>query len=131
VESDCFRQLVLDEAEEAETEVAHVATERILWLLYRVNVLVEVFVLAIEFRQLFDEAELEILDTGRPLPVGDAALRDCDCSSPLPRGVVSTSAEGDTGKGGDCNCAGIWTEDGSRLMITLDTFVARAEPEFD
>jgi hypothetical protein len=130
VESDCFRQLVLDEAEEAETEVANVDTERRLWLLYRVNVLVEVFVLAIEFRQLFDAAELEIPDTGRPL-VGDAARRDCDCSSPLPRAVVSTTAEGDTGKGGDCNCVGIWTEDGSSAMITFDTFVARAEPEFD
>jgi hypothetical protein len=47
---DCFRQLVLDAAEGAETEVANVATVRVLWLLYRVNVLVEVFVLAIEFR---------------------------------------------------------------------------------
>jgi hypothetical protein len=43
-----------------------------------VNVLVEVFVLAIEFRQLLDAEELEILDAGRPLRVlaGDAARRD-------------------------------------------------------
>jgi hypothetical protein len=77
-EPDCFRQLVLDEAEDAETEVANVATERMLWLLYRVNVLVEVFVLAIEFRQLLDAEELEILETPRPLRmlVGDAARRD-------------------------------------------------------
>jgi hypothetical protein len=29
-EPDCFRQLALDEAEDAETEVANVATERML-----------------------------------------------------------------------------------------------------
>lgn len=71
--------MVLDEAEDAETDVANVATERMLWLLYRVNVLIEVFVLAIELRQLFDAEELEMLETVRPLRmlVGDAARRDC------------------------------------------------------
>ena len=75
----CFRQLLLDEAEDAETEVANVATERMLWLLYRVNVLVEVFVLAMEFRQLLDAAELETEATARPLRmlVGEAAPRCC------------------------------------------------------
>jgi hypothetical protein len=78
VEPEGFRQLVLDEAEDAETEVANVDTERVLWLLYRVKVLVEVLVLAIEFRQLLDADELEMLDTARPLRmlVGDAARRD-------------------------------------------------------
>lgn len=32
-EPGCFRQLVLDEAEDAETVVANVDTERMLWLL--------------------------------------------------------------------------------------------------
>jgi hypothetical protein len=76
-----FRQLVLDEAEDAETEVANVDTERMLWLLYRVNVLVEVFVLVIEFRQLLDAEELEIVETVRPLRVlGDTARRGCGSS---------------------------------------------------
>jgi hypothetical protein len=50
-----------------------------LWLLYRVNVLDEVFVLAMELRQLFDAEELEMLETVRPLRmlVGEAARRDC------------------------------------------------------
>jgi hypothetical protein len=71
VEPEGFRQLVL-------AEVANVDTERVLWLLYRVKVLVEVLVLAIEFRQLLDADELEMLDTARPLRmlVGDAARRD-------------------------------------------------------
>ena len=81
-EPGCFRQLVLDEAEDAETDVANVDTERVLWLLYRVNVLVEVFVLAMEFRQLLDAEELEMLETARPLRVlvGEAARRCCGCS---------------------------------------------------
>jgi hypothetical protein len=42
-----------------------------------VNVLVEVFVLAIESRQLLDAEELEMLEAGRPLRVlvGDGARR--------------------------------------------------------
>lgn len=73
----CFRQLLLDSAEDAETEVANVDTERMLWLLYRVNVLDEVFVLAMEFRQLLDAAGLETDATARPLRmlVGEAAPR--------------------------------------------------------
>jgi hypothetical protein len=65
--------------EDAETEVANVDTERMLWLLYRVNALVEVSVLAMELRQLFDAEELEMLETVRPLRmlVGEAARRDC------------------------------------------------------
>jgi hypothetical protein len=83
VEPAGFRQLVLDEADDAETEVANVDTERMLWLLYRVNVVDEVFVLAMEFRQLLDAEEFEIVETARPLRVlvvGDTARRDCDCS---------------------------------------------------
>ena len=51
--------------------------ERILWLLYRVNALVDVLVLDIEFRQLLDVVELELLANGRPLRVlvGDAPRR--------------------------------------------------------
>jgi hypothetical protein len=40
-----------------------------LWLLYRVNVLVDVLVLDIEFRQLLDVVELALLANGRPLRV--------------------------------------------------------------
>jgi len=86
---------VLDDADEPETEVANVDTERILWLLYRVNVLVDVLVLDIEFRQLLDEVELELLANGRPLRVlvGEAPRRGCDgdkgsgSPSPRPRNV--------------------------------------------
>jgi hypothetical protein len=47
-----------------------------------VNVLVEVLVLAIEFRQLLDAEELEMVEAARPLRVlvGDAARRGCGCS---------------------------------------------------
>jgi hypothetical protein len=78
-----LRQLVLDDADEVEMVVANVDTERILWLLYRVNTLDEVFVLEVEFRQLvLDIAELELLASGRPLRmlVGDPARRDCACT---------------------------------------------------
>jgi len=79
-EPDCFRQLVLDEAEDAETEVANVDTEALLWLLSRVYVLERVFVLAMDVRQLFD-AELEMLELARPLRVlvGDAARHGRGC----------------------------------------------------
>lgn len=48
-------------------------------MLYRVNVLEEVFVLAMELRQLFDAEELEMVEVVRPLRilVGDAGRRDC------------------------------------------------------
>ena len=72
---------MLDDADDAETEVANVDTERILWLLYRVNVLVDVLVLDIEFRQSLDVIELEqLLANGRPLRalVGDVPRRYCD-----------------------------------------------------
>jgi len=71
----CFHQLLLDEVENAETKVVHVATERMLWLLYRVNVPVEVIVLAMEFRQLLDTAGLETEAIAHPLrvPVGEGA----------------------------------------------------------
>ena len=51
-------------------------------MLYRVNVLVEVFVLDMELRQLFDAEELEVLGAARPLRmlVGDAARHCCGCS---------------------------------------------------
>ena len=48
---------MLDDADDAETEVANVDIERILWLLYRVNLLVDVLVLDIEFRQLLNVIE--------------------------------------------------------------------------
>ena len=71
---------MLDDADDAEAEVANVDTERILWLLYRVNLLVDVLVLDIEFRQLLDVIELEMLANGRPLRVlvGDAPRRRCN-----------------------------------------------------
>lgn len=99
-----------------------------LWLLYRVNVLIEVFVLAVEFRQLFDEAELiELPATARPLHVlvGDVARHDC-CSSwgsPLSCTAVSDREVG----GGDRE--GI--RGGLSPMIAFDTCTARAELEFE
>ena len=93
------------------------------------NVVDDVFVLAIESRQFL---ELELLATGRPLRilVGDAGRRDCGCTwaSPLPRAGVSTSGEGDSGGGGDRDCDSIGTAGASKLIIRFDTFVARAEP---
>ena len=97
---------MLDDADDAETEVANVDIERILWLLYRVNVLVDVLVLDIEFRQLLDVIELELLANGRPLRVlvGDAPRRCCDCDrkslspAPRPRNVVC-GGNGGTGGG--------------------------------
>lgn len=81
VETAGFRQLLLDEAaEDADTEVANVETERMLWLLKRVNALVEVFVLVMEFRQLLDADELEtLLAAGLPLRVliGDVPRHGC------------------------------------------------------
>jgi hypothetical protein len=73
-----LRQFVLYDVDEAETEVANVDIERKLWLLYRVNVLVDVLV--IEFRQFLDVVELELLANGRPLRVliGDSPRRSCD-----------------------------------------------------
>jgi len=123
-EPDGFRQLVLDEAEDAETEVANVDTERMLWLLYRVNVLVEVFVLAMEFRQLLDAEELEMLEPARPLRmlVGDAARRGCGCGSPFARAGVSITEGG----GGD-----IGTEGEFNPIIRFDTCIVRVEPRFE
>jgi hypothetical protein len=71
---------VLDGADDAETEVANVHTEQMLWLLYHVNVLVDVLVLDIEFHQLLNVVELELLTNGRSLRVivGDAPRRCCD-----------------------------------------------------
>jgi hypothetical protein len=109
-----LRQFVLDDADEAETEVAKVDTERTLWLLYRVNVLDDdavvlddvVFVLDIEFRQLLDLVELELLANGQPLRVlvGEAPRRGGDCDrrsgSPAPRPRdVDCAGKGGTGGG--------------------------------
>ena len=60
--------------------MAKVDTQRILWLLYRVNVLLDVLMLDIEFRQLLDVVGLELLANGRPLRilVGDAPRRGYD-----------------------------------------------------
>jgi hypothetical protein len=99
-----------------------------------VNVLDDVFVLAIEFRQLFDDdaAELELPATGRLLRMlaGDTERRDCGCTwaSPLPRVGISASEEGDNGRVGDCDFE---TEVASNAIIRFDTFVARAEPELE
>ena len=97
---------MLDDADDAETEVANVDTERILWLLYRVNVLVDVLVLDIEFRQLLDAIELELLANGRPLRVlvGDAPRRCCDCdkrSECPPARPRNVDCNGGTGGGCD------------------------------
>ena len=75
-----MRQSVLEDAHDAETEAVNVDIERRLWLLYRVNVLVDLLMLHIEFRQLLDVVELELLAKGRPLRVfvGDAPRRGCD-----------------------------------------------------
>jgi hypothetical protein len=97
-----LRQFVLDDADEAETDVANVDIERMLWLLYRVNVLVDVLVLDIEFRQLLDVVELELLANGRPLRVlvGDAPRRGGDWSgSPTPR-PRNADCRGNGGTGG-------------------------------
>ena len=48
----------------AGTKVAKVDIECMLWLLYHINVLVEVLVLNIEFHQLLDVVELELLANG-------------------------------------------------------------------
>lgn len=126
--------MVLDDAEDAETEVANVDTERMLWLLYRVKVLDEVFVLAMELRQLFDAEELEMLEAARPLRmlVGDAARRGCGWSgsSPLARAGDPTT-KGDTGEGGDGNGGDVGAEDESNPIIRFATRVVRVEPLFE
>lgn len=60
-----------------DTLVANVDTLRVLVLLYRVKADVEVLVLDIELRQLFDAIELALDARGRPLRVlvGDAPRR--------------------------------------------------------
>ncbi len=122
------------DAEDAETEVANVDTERMLWLLNRVNVLDEVFVLAMELRQLFDAEELEMLEAARPLRmlVGDAARRDCGCSggSPLARAGDPTT-KGDTGEGGDGNGGDVGAEVESNPIIRFVTRVVRVVPWFE
>ena len=59
-----MRQSDHEDADDTETEVVNVDIERILLLLYRVNVLVDVSVLHIEFRQLLGVFELELLANG-------------------------------------------------------------------
>ena len=67
---------MFDDANEAETEVVKVYIERILWLLCRINVSVNVLVLDIEFPVV----ELELLASDRLLrvPVGNAPCRCYD-----------------------------------------------------
>jgi hypothetical protein len=125
------RQLSLDAAEDVDTVVANVDTERMLWLLYRVNVLDDVFVLAMEFRQLLDSDALEPLSATRLLRtlVGDAARRGCCCSTlPCPV-VVCCSDEGDNGEAGDFGCDG--TGGGLSPIIKFETFVVRPGLEFE
>jgi hypothetical protein len=126
-----LRQLSLDAAEDVDTVVANVDTERTLWLLYRVNVLDDVFVLAMEFRQLLlDSDALEPLSAVRLLRtlVGDAARRGCCCST-LPCPVVCCSDEGDNGDTGDFGCDG--TGGGLSPMIKFETFVVRLGLKFE
>ena len=95
---------MLDDADDvAETEVANVDIERMLWLLYRVNVLVEVLVLDIEFRQLLDVVELELLANGRPLRVlvGDAPRFACGENDRTSSGGAACRP-----RNGDCKCNG-------------------------
>ena len=126
-----LRQFSLD-AEDVDTVVANVDTERMLWLLYRVNVLnvlVEVFVLATEFR-LPDAAAVETLGSARPLHtlVGDAGRCGC-CCSPRPCSLVSGGEKDDGGGDGDFGCNGMGG--GLSPKIKFDTFAARAELAFE
>lgn len=98
------------------------------------NVLLEVFVLAIEFRQLqlLDEGELiELPATARPLRVlvGDVARHNCCCSwgSSLTCVAVSDREVG----GGDSGWDVEGTGGGLSPMIAFATCTARAEPEFE
>ena len=59
-----MRQLVLDDVDEAETEVSNIDIKHMLCLLYLVNVLVDVLVLDIEFLQFLDGVMLELLANG-------------------------------------------------------------------
>ena len=96
---------MLDDVDKAEAEVANVDIERIL---YRVNVLVDMLVLAIEFRQLLDVVELELLANGRSLHVlvGEAPRRCCDndrrSGCPLAR-HRNENRRCNGGTGGGCN----------------------------
>lgn len=101
-------------------------------MLYRVNVLEEVFVLAMELRQLFDAEEPEMLEAARPLRmlVGEAARRDCGWGSPLARAGDPTTI-GDTGEGGDGNGGDVGEEDESNPIIRFATRVVRVEPWFE
>jgi hypothetical protein len=127
------RQFSLD-AEDEDTVVANVDTERMLWLLYRVkvlNVLIEVFVLATEFR-LPEAAAVETLGIARPLHtlVGDAGRRGCCCCSPRPCSLVSGGEKGDGGGDADFGCDGDGIG-GFRLKTKFDTFATRAELAFE
>jgi hypothetical protein len=78
------------------------------WLLYRIDVLVDVLVLEIKLRQLLDVVELERFANGRPLRVlvGNAQRRCCDsdrrsgCPRARPRNV---DCRCNGGTGGGCN----------------------------
>ena len=97
---------MLDDADDvAETEVANVDIERMLWLLYRVNVLVEVLVLDIEFRQLLDVVELELLANGRPLRVlvGDAPRLVCGENERTSSGCAACRPRNGDGTRGTCD----------------------------
>lgn len=124
------RQLSLDAAEDEDTVVANVDTERMLWLLHRVNVLnvlVEVFVLATEFR-LPEAAAVETLGIPSRTLVGDAGRHGC-CCSPRPCSLVSGGEKGDSGGDGDFGRDGMGG--GSSPKTKFDTFATRAELAFE
>ena len=126
---------MLEDADNAENEVANVDIERTLRLLYRVNVLVDVVVPDIEFCQLPDLVELELLANGRPLRVlvGDALRRGCDSdrsSACPPTRPHTVDCRCNGGTGGGCN-RGVAGDVGFSPMIKLVTSVAQAEPDVE
>jgi hypothetical protein len=128
------RQLSPDVVENVDGVVVNVDTERVLWLLYSVKVLSEMFALPMGFRQLLETPLAEILATLRPLPmlVGDitndcCCCCCCCCCSPLPCPVVS-GGEGDSRGDSEIVCDEM--EGRLNSIIKFDTFAARTEPGF-
>jgi hypothetical protein len=116
----------LDVVENVDNAVVNVDTELTPWLLYRVYILIEVSVLAMDLRQILETATEESFATARPSRVliddPEKARRDCS-SSLLPCPAVSSSER--------CDEEFVCDETGGKLnpIIKFVTFVARAEPE--